>query len=221
MPNKVSVILPAHNESTRIAEVVKEVLTLVDEVVVVDDGSSDDTAAKAKTAGAIVAKHRVNLGKGAALRTGAEAALLRGAGIIVLMDADGQHPASEIPNLIKSIQEDKADMTFAYRSLDRSMPFYRRLGNNVLNQTTRILFGLSLTDIWCGFRAFRAEIYENIKWQKVNYSADVEMALRLAQHKYRYNQIPIPTIYHEIYKGVSIIDGLKLLFSLLIWRVTL
>lgn len=214
-------ILPAHNESKRIEKVVQEVRQLVDEVVVVDDGSLDDTSERARLAGATVVRHNVNLGKGAALRTGAEAALMKGAKIIVLMDADGQHPASEIPNLVRGIQENRYDMVFAYRSLNKKMPGYRRLGNNVLNQTAKILFGLSLTDVWCGFRAFRGDIYNNIKWQKTNYSADVEMALRLAQHKLRYSQIPIPTIYHEIYKGVSVVDGLKLLFSLLIWKVTL
>jgi len=218
---KVIAVLPAYNEGKRISAVVRKVKEYVDEVVVADDGSKDDTSKEAALAGAVIVRHRVNLGKGAALQTGVQAAILRGAETIVLMDADGQHPPEKIPELVEKIQSGNFDIVFAFRKHDREMPGYRRFGNQWLNFSVRFLFGMLVSDVWCGFRAFRADIYPQIQWQRRNYSVDVEMALRAAQHKLRYCEIPIPTIYHDVYKGVSIVDGIRLLLNILIWRFTL
>ncbi|MFA6473944.1 MAG: glycosyltransferase family 2 protein [Patescibacteria group bacterium] len=218
---KVVVVLPAYNEGARIADVVRKVRTYVDEVIVADDGSKDSTSEEARQIGAIVVRHRINLGKGAALQTGVQAAILRGAKTIVLMDADGQHPPEKIPELVEKIHGGAYDIVFAYRKHDHEMPGYRRFGNQWLNFSVRFLFGMLVSDVWCGFRAFRADIYPLIQWQRQNYSVDVEMALRAAQHKLRYCEVPIPTIYHDVYKGVSIVDGIRLLLNILIWRFTL
>lgn len=221
MKNKTAIILPAYNEESRIGSVVEEVKKYVDEVVVVDDGSADGTSEIARHHGAVVIRHRINIGKGAALKTGVEGAIARGADIIVLMDADGQHPPNKIPFLINDIATDNYDVVFTYRPLDKSMPLYRRLGNMALNSLARKLFHVCLNDIWCGFRAFKAEVYGKIKWIQSSYSADVEMALRTAKNNLKYREISIPTIYHDAYKGVSIIDGIKLLFTIIMWRITL
>jgi glycosyltransferase involved in cell wall biosynthesis len=218
---KVIAVLPAYNEGKRISAVVRKVKEYVDEVVVADDGSKDDTSKEAALAGAVIVRHRVNLGKGAALQTGVQAAILRGAETIVLMDADGQHPPEKIPELVEKIQSGNFDIVFAFRKHDREMPGYRRFGNQWLNFSVRFLFGMLVSDVWCGFRAFGADIYPQIHWQRRNCSVDVEMALRAAQHKLRYCEIPIPTIYHDVYKGVSIVDGIRLLLNILIWRFTL
>lgn len=221
MSSKSVLVLPAHNEASRIGKVIGDVSRYVDEVIVVDDGSADDTSQVARGAGAIVVRHRINLGKGAALKTGSEAAISIGAEVVVFMDADGQHPADKIPQLLHEIYDGGYDAVFTFRPLDNDMPAYRRFGNMTLNLFARQLFHVYLSDIWCGFRAFKASIYQKVQWAQTSYSADVEMALRVAKHKLKYCEVGIPAIYHDAYKGVSIIDGIKLLFTMLIWRITL
>jgi len=221
MNHKTILVLPAYNEGNRINDVIKDANKYVDEIVVVDDGSADETELSAQHQDVTLVKHRINLGKGAALKTGVEAAIIQGASIVILMDADGQHPSDKISILIEGIKNKKFDIVFSYRSLDQKMPIYRRLGNQLLNLSAQKLFGIVLSDIWCGFRAFNVDIYQNIRWYQTNYSADVEMALRVAKNKLRYQEVCIPTIYHDKYKGVSIIDGMKLLLTMLVWRIKL
>lgn len=221
MPYKLTLVLPAYNEGSRIAEVITRAKQYVDEVIVADDGSQDATAVHARNAGATVVRHRVNLGKGAALKTGVEAALIRHADAIILMDSDGQHPAESIPKLVRDVKSGEADVVFAARELDRRMPSHRRWGNQIVNLFAQRLFNISLHDIWCGFRVFRADVYPRIRWTQRQYYADVEMAINASVQQLRYREIRIPTIYHEAYKGVTIMDGMKLLFTMLLWRFTL
>src|SRR3989338_8747027 len=110
---KVYAIIPGYNEAARIGSVIKEVAKYADEVIAVDDGSSDGTGSVAKEAGATVLRHVINCGKGAALKTGCEYAVSNGADAIVAIDADGQHNPAEIPKFLKALKD--ADIVFGYR----------------------------------------------------------------------------------------------------------
>jgi glycosyltransferase involved in cell wall biosynthesis len=214
------VVIPVYNEGPGIAALLQEVSRQVplERVVVVDDGSRP-AVDRARVGAARLVRHAVNLGKGMALRTGCEKALAEGATAVVLMDGDGQHEPREIPRLLAALSE--VDIAFAARDLGWKVPWVRLFGNRVLNAWTNALFALDLHDIWCGYRAFRAEAFPALAWNASDYAADVEMAVRAGRARLRYTEVPIGAVYHDAYKGVTVLDGLRLLVQLAAWRLTL
>jgi len=218
---KTALILPAYNEGAHIEAVVSGAKKYVDVVYVVDDGSKDDTIEKAKRAGAITIKHPLNLGKAGALKTGIAAALKQNAEIIIFMDSDGQHLAEDLPRFIETIESGEADIVIGGRQGGDKMPFVRNVGNRMLEAATRILFGINVRDIQSGYRAFHAKQYPKLKWRSKNYHADAEMTVRAGKYGLKYKEIPIKTIYLDDVKGMDAIDGLKLLFNIILWRFSL
>lgn len=214
-------ILPAYNEGRAIADLVREAKSFVQSVLVVNDGSRDDTAQWAKSAGAHVLSHRINLGKAAALKTGCEAAVMLGADIVVLMDSDGQHQPKDIPRVIQPILVGKASIVVASRKGGGKMPLVRNLGNRLLELSVRTLFGVAIRDIQSGFRAFHTSVYPKLRWEAKNYHADAEMTVRIGLHRLSYQEVFIDIIYHDSFKGMSVADGLKLLGNIFLWRITL
>lgn len=143
-------VIPAYNEGTRIAAVVKAAKKYVDRVIVADDGSSDDTATQAESAGALVVRHRQNCGAGAATMTGIEAARRLGATVIITLDADEQHDPVNIPDLLMPIKENKADIVFANRfGQKNTIPFIRRVFNGLGNVVTLMATGKWVSDSQC------------------------------------------------------------------------
>jgi len=214
---EVWVVIPAYNEAKRIAPVIKGVKKYVSNIIVVDDGSKDNTFSVAKNEGIIVLKHIINLGKGAALKTGCDFALKKGANTLIAIDADGQHEPREIPNFLK-VLEDK-DIVFGYRTFNKNMPFVFRLGNSFINLVTRILYNINLKDTQCGYRAFTAESYRKIRWKASDYSMESEMIANAGKNHLKYKEIPISTIYTDRYKGTTIFDGIKIVINMFFWRL--
>lgn len=159
------VTIPAYNEEATIANVIEEIPRQIEgidsvEIIVIDDGSTDNTAAKAIEPGAVeVVKHKKNKGLGVSFRDGLDAAIERGADVIVNIDADGQYNPTQIPILIKSIVEEKADIVLGWRDIDKLdfMPWVKKLGNKLATWLTRYLSGLPIKDAQTGFRAFSRE----------------------------------------------------------------
>lgn len=224
---KTALVIPAYNEEQTIKEVLKKATPFTDYTIVIDDGSKDSTwkemqKAKEHIEGNIIAlKHIVNLGKGAALKTGCAAAQKLGADIIVTIDADGQHPPEHIPAIIEYMNKNNLEVVFSIRKGGDKMPLIRLVGNKVLNLLAIYLFNLKLRDIWCGFRAFRTDCLSKLSWEKNDYSGEIEMALKVGKNKLRYGELVIPTIYHDAHRGVTILHGLKLIGQMIIWRIML
>lgn len=218
---KTVLVLPVYNESRYLAKVIIEAKKYVDLVITVDDGSRDPSHEIAEKAGAIALRHRINLGKAAALKTGAKAALKLGADIIVFMDSDGQHLPSDLPRFIEPIKQDGFQIVIGCRKGGHKMPFVRRMGNLSLEMAARILFGITIKDIQSGYRAFRADVYDKLEWKSQRYHADAEMTVRTGKYHLKYKQIFIDTIYHDDFKGMTVIDGIKLLFQIFLWRFSL
>ena len=217
MKSRVFAVIPAHNEEKHIGDVVRQAKKYVNNVVVVDDGSKDRTVEEAKKSGAIVLNHLVNLGKGAALKTGCDYAIKNKADIIVAIDADAQHNPKEIPKFIGAVK--MHDVVIGYRKLNKSMPFILRFGNWFINKTIRFLYGVKIRDSQCGYRAFTSEAYKKLRWKASDYSMESEMIAKIGKHRLSYAEVPIETIYSDKYKGTTILDGIKIVFNLLLWRL--
>ncbi|AKB16441.1 glycosyltransferase family 2 protein [Methanosarcina thermophila] len=160
VPQNITVVLPAYNEEVSIGSIVLLTSQYADNVIVVDDGSSDRTAEVAGKAGAEVVRHETNRGKGAALKTGFTAAADLGADVIVTMDSDGQHNPAEIPRLVAPILKGEADMVNGSRylnGLDKNTPAYRRVGQTILDGVTNLNSGLRITDSQSGFSTILRE----------------------------------------------------------------
>ncbi len=216
---KTAAVIAAYNEEKHIQAVVKETKNYVDTVIVVDDGSKDDTATLAKQAGAKVLRHAINLQKGAAVRTGCDYAIEQGHEQLILLDGDGQHDPQEIPRLKKHLANN--DIIFGMRKKDRNMPALYKIGNWGLTTISTLLFGIAVRDSQCGYRAMSAKAYKHVRWDSSDYGMESEMIVRAGLAGLQHKEIIVKTIYHDRHKGTSIFDGVKIALNLLKWRVTL
>ena len=218
---KIAAVIPARNEVNRIRQVVEQALAFVNYVVVVDDGSTDGTLSQLNDLGdkVIPLRHRVNLGKGSALKTGCDAALRLKADVIVCLDADGQHNPASIPNFIEALQQRNLDIVFGMRQFNRNMPVTMLIGNQFLSQCINKLFHVLVHDTQSGYRAFTALAYGKLRWHSSGYEAETEMIVRAGEKKLKYGEIDIDTIYHDNYKGTTAFDGMRILFHILRWKL--
>jgi glycosyltransferase involved in cell wall biosynthesis len=156
-------VVPAYNETNTIGSVVCETANFVDEVVVIDDGSSDDTAAVAKDHGATVIPHAINTGVGGAVRTGYLYAIRNNYTIVVQIDADGQHNPAYIPELLDGVED--CDMVIGSRYLNESYKDYaliRNIGIQFFTAAVNFLGGVEITDVTSGFRVYRVSRLDDI-----------------------------------------------------------
>lgn len=219
---KLIALIRAYNEEKSIGQVIDKVRKYVDEIIVVDDASTDETYRRAREKGARLFQHAVNQGPGAALATGLKAALSEGADIAVLLDADDQHDPSEIPNLIKPILEGSADTVTGSRFLQfQKMPLFRRIGNHFFNFITFLLFGIWSSDTQSGFRAFNRKAMENLKIKTGGMEVASELMAEIKRCKLRLKEVPIKAIYtsYSMSKGQGFSVGLKTLVKIFIYKL--
>ena len=218
------IVIPAYHESTVIEEVIASIRNAgYENIIVVDDGSADDTFEKAKRTGITVLRHKLNRGKGAATKTGIEAAKLLGADIIVTMDGDGQHDPGDIARLIEPIEKSHCDVVLGSRLIDPSgMPWYKIWHNKIGNLITWYLYGLYVTDSQSGFRAYSRHAAEVINTQADRYEYDSEVIREIYLYKLKYREIPIQVLYTEYSMGKihkqSLWTGIKTLYRM-IWNL--
>ena len=200
---KTYIILPAYNEE----KVIKEVITDIQKqgysnIIVVNDGSSDNTYQEAKSTGIITLSHPINRGKGAATQTGIDAAKLLNADIIVTMDSDGQHNPKDIKKLIQPILNDKADVVIGSRMLNtKGMPKSRIIMNKIANIVTYIFFGIMVSDSQSGFRAYNRKAYTSVYTYMDRYEFESEMLGQIKNAKLRIKEVPIKVIYTDYSKN--------------------
>ena len=195
-------------------------LKLDTEVVIVNDGSFDLTAVKAKSAGATVLTHRINRGMGASLGTGLAYAKKTGADVAVTMDSDGQHDAKDIAPLIEPILNKKAEVVIGSRRLDDSenMPKSRKLINFASNLLTRIIFGVWTSDSLSGFRAFSRKAVELIEIRTERMETSNEFFQQIREHRLKVAEVPIKVIYtdYSLAKGQKPGNAFAIIFRLLL-----
>jgi UDP-N-acetylglucosamine---dolichyl-phosphate N-acetylglucosaminyltransferase len=219
------IIIPVYNESGIIKEVVNDIKRSgYDKIIIVDDRSNDDTYGILKDIRDItVLRHKINRGKGAATKTGIEAAKLAGADIIVTMDGDGQHDPDDIKNLIDPIINDNYDVVLGTRLKNTAgMPWYKIIQNKIGNIITWYLFGLYVTDSQSGFRAYSRQAVEKINTRGDRYEYDSEVIREIYIYKLKYKEAPIKVRYTEYSMGKiqkqGFMNGLKTLYKML-WKL--
>jgi glycosyltransferase involved in cell wall biosynthesis len=205
---KIAIVIPAYNESNTITDVVQDIknelsqLGLAFEVIVVDDGSTDDTAQKATSQGATVIKHILNSGSGSATATGLRFAQLHNFSIAATMDADGQHNPKDVVRGIALIQSEGGDLLLGSRLIDvDGMSRVKILGNRGLSLITYILFGVNVTDSQSGLRIFSSRALHKLKWKTSGYEFCSEMLWRAKQKGLRITEYPIQAIYTDYSKS--------------------
>jgi glycosyltransferase involved in cell wall biosynthesis len=188
-------IIPAYQEGLQVARVVRGALNYTDEVLVVDDGSSDDTAEQARTAGAHVVSHERNMGKGVALLTGICYASERGYNTVITLDGDGQHDPAEIPKLLEELRAG-ADIVVGCRmGKPDGMPVQRLLTNMVMSAVLRILTKCRLRDTQSGFKALRVRRVRRLGFTTSRFDWESELVIRAARRGLRIREVDIKSIY--------------------------
>ncbi len=224
---KLTIIIPAYNEESTIGHVIQQVRAVnlpgvEKEIVVVNDGSSDQTVEIARSKGAVVIQHIINRGLGGALGTGIEAALRRGADIIVTCDADGQHSPDDIRKVVEPIRMGQADVVIGSRMLETGgMPWTRRMANRLANLVTLVLFGIRTTDSQSGLRAFSRSAAKQIRIRTNTYEVSSEICGEIGRHRLKFIEVPIQAIYtdYSLSKGQGFTVGLKTLFRLILTKL--
>ena len=214
------IILSSYNEEETLEEVVDGLVERGFKVLIIDDGSKDNTPTIAKN---LVRKynpmvfyyrHRINVGLGGAIKTGIKAALKRGADIMITFDADGQHNPDDLYNMYPPLQEGKADIVIASRDFS-DMPTGRRFGNTVMNYITYIFQGKMVTDSQSGLRAFTSDAARKLNLKSPHYGISSEIIGEIKRKNLRFMEVPMTTIYDErtIQKGTNTMVGIKIVLE--------
>jgi glycosyltransferase involved in cell wall biosynthesis len=228
VPNKVCIVIPAYNEGSVIKSVVKDILvqlkasTLEYEVVVINDGSKDNTAKEAKLGGAKVINHILNTGAGGATATGLSYANQNGFDFAVTMDADGQHLSKDVITGIEKAQNESTDLLIGSRLIDtKGMSKVKVLGNKGLSTITGVMFGVYVTDSQSGLRIFSRMALESLRWKTSGYEFCSEMLWRAKQLNLSISEYPIKAIYTDYSKtkGQNNWNAINIVKSLIRRRV--
>jgi glycosyltransferase involved in cell wall biosynthesis len=229
---KVIAVIPAYNEALMITKVVNQAKKYCDEVIVVDDYSTD------RTPYIIHNLHNEsircfplseNSGAGFATELGVNIALHYKADIIVTLDGDGQHNPDDIPWLLKPILKNEADITIGTRLtndyIKRNMPNYRQFGNNILTWLYNFGYKAKISDSQCGFRAFNSKVFDKIQIKEKGFGFIVEQLIKARKLQLRVKEVPVTCIYHDDFKLNSSMNPLKhgLITALktVYWRIRL
>ncbi len=193
---KICAIIPVYNESKAIGDLVKQVKQQNIDVLVVDDGSKDNSADIARENGAIVLKNITNQGKGASLLQGLNYVQNNNFDAAILMDGDGQHLPQDIPAFIRRSQETGAALVLGNRmSNTKNMPLVRYLTNKFMSWLVSKIAGQNIPDSQCGFRFITKDLIAKLKFTTRHYETESEMILQAAQSKSKIDSIPVQTVY--------------------------
>jgi glycosyltransferase involved in cell wall biosynthesis len=196
-------VIPAYNEGAAVGDVVRRVRAEFPNIVVVDDGSADQTPAAAREAGAIVLRHLINRGQGAALKTGIDCAVARGAEIIVTFDSDGQHRLEDVRALIEPVASGRYDVALGSRFLDREtkVPPLRKLTLKLGVVFTRLVSRIQVTDTHNGLRAFSRHAAQEIQIRQDRMAHASEILDEISRLKLRFCEVPTRILYTDYSKA--------------------
>lgn len=192
------------------------------EIIVVDDGSADNTMLQAEKAGAHIISHVINVGSGGATATGLSYAQSQGFDIAATLDADGQHDADDVLRGVRLLQDKGVDLLIGSRLMNGAqMSMHKTIGNKGLSLITYALFGINVTDSQSGLRVFSKQALAKLRWRTSGYEFCSEMLWRARQTKLTIDEYPIKTIYTEysVSKGQNNWNGFNIVKVLLARRI--
>jgi len=212
--------IAAYNEARYVGSVVLQAKQYVDGVIVIDDGSSDNTSKVAELAGATVIRHPENRGKGAAIQTILVEAKKRNPDVLVLLDADAQHDANEIPVLIKPISQGFDLVIGSREAQENKTPLYRRIGKEVIFRSSRFASKTNIYDSESGFRALSPKAINELELKANGFAVESEMITFAADKGLRITEVPISNIYtkdgstlHPIRHGIDVLSRIMVMIS--------
>ncbi len=216
------VILPAYNEATRIQPVIEEIAEKGYKMVIVNDGSSDNTldvikeSQKKYPKNIFIYSHIINRGVGMAMQTGFEAVLKYNPKYIVNMDSDGQHSVDDLNNVLEPLVSGRAQAVIGVRQLN-DMPLSRNIANWIMNMLTRIFYNVKVSDSQTGFRAITSEALEKITINARGYLISSEFIREVNDNNIPFEEVPIKTIYtpETQAKGTNVTEAFKILFQMI------
>ncbi|HHE36415.1 MAG TPA: glycosyltransferase family 2 protein [Candidatus Woesearchaeota archaeon] len=218
------IVIPAYNEERSIGRVVGELRRAgYNNIVVVDDGSTDNTSVEAEKQGVVVLRHMINRGQGAALRTGTEYALKHRAEFIVHFDSDGQHRVEDLEAMLSPVIRGEVDVTLGSRFLRKTrIPLSRRilLKGSVIVQW--LFYGVRLSDAHNGFRVFNRSAAQRVRIDSDRMEHASEIVEKIVKKRIKYKEVPVTIRYtgYSMRKGEgSVIGALRILFKMLIRKI--
>lgn len=195
---KACVVIPTYNESAAIGGIVREIRGQGRQVIVVDDGSSDDTARISRDNGAVVLKNAKNQGKGFSLVCGLKYALAHNFEAAVIMDGDGQHEPKDIPRFVWKAEHSDSGIVIGNRMHNpRTMPIIRVLTNKFMSWLISRLIKQKVPDTQCGFRLIKREVLERIRFTTHRFETESEILIQAAQSGYKIESLPIESVYQR------------------------
>lgn len=223
MSHRIFIVIPAKDEASRLAPVLQGLRGHgYSNIVVVDDGSQDQTAEVARKNGSMVLQHLINMGSGAATQTGLEFALQQDADYILTMDADGQHASEDIRHLIETIEQEKLDVVIGSRFMQPSdsIPFSRRMFNRIASWVTWLITGVYVTDSQSGMKVMSASFAQKVEFHFNGFEFCTELFHILKRNHANFREIPIQAIYTQdsMQKGQNFWVGFRMFFRLILWK---
>jgi len=220
---EIFVVVPAFNEEKTVGPIIEEIASLNYNVVLIDDGSHDDTYEIASASqlkyphNIFIFQHIINRGLGATLKTGMNAALLLGAKYIVTFDADGQHAIEDIFKVCQPLIDGKAEVVIGARPFE-DMPGSKNFANTVMNFITHIFYRVNVKDSQSGLRAFKAEIVPKLSLFSRGYAVSSEFIREIRRNNLTFEEVTITTIYtpETQAKGTNALVGIKILFKMIL-----
>jgi glycosyltransferase involved in cell wall biosynthesis len=213
IPSPRVALIPAYNEERFIGSVILKARRYVDIVLVVDDGSKDETASIAEAAGAEVIRQTHNIGKAGAVNTGLARARELNAVVVVLLDGDGQHDAADIPAVLAPVLAGEADIVIGSRFIGvaSDTPGWRVAGQQALTLATNFASGVSLSDSQTGFRGLSQRAIQQLTFRSKGFSVESEMQFLVKRHDLTVGEVPIKVNYDEKPKRNPVTHGLQVL----------
>ena len=216
---EVCLLLPAYNESKTIGQIIQESSEFINDIIVIDDGSSDETAEIAAACRAVCLKNPTNCGKGNALRKGFAYALARGYELVFTMDSDGQHQPADIPRFLEHFGTTRPDILIGARDTQdfrTSMPLHRRVNNRLISYVGSKLCGQRVLDFQSGYRLIRAEVLRQVQLETDRYETESELLIKAGRLGFRIESLPIQTQYGDEISHIKPIREMWLFTKLLL-----